>query len=245
MATFDLIRGQLSLALVNAERITLLSHAILDGHGVDHLLDEIGVLVRDFSHINSQVMRLFPGNEFLAAELRHELECVQTDAVAMGEWLIVAHRQLERLYKRALAQPELQFGHSYQNAKERAYHESNNRQYRVRQSCRRANDVAGRVCGEVDRAIEIQPSPPASGAADKKPDVKDTASGLGKTEKAVLAIIKSQPKGNGINGKEIIKKLKDKGILIAESSLRKHILPKLIAGHGVVNHRAAGGYLIP
>jgi repressor of nif and glnA expression len=59
-----------------------------------------------------------------------------------------------------------------------------------------------------------------------------------------LLIIKTQPKGKGINGKGIIKQLKNKGIELAESSLRKHVLPKL-KSYGVVNHRAAGGYLIP
>ena len=68
---------------------------------------------------------------------------------------------------------------------------------------------------------------------------------LNRTEKAVLSIIKAQPKGKGINAKSIIKQLSSNGVELAESTLRRHILPKLIKKHGVVSHRAAGGYFIP
>ena len=67
---------------------------------------------------------------------------------------------------------------------------------------------------------------------------------LSATEKAVLAVIESQPKGQGITSKEIIAKLKKKGVTLANSSLRKHIMPVLKRQCGVVNHRAAGGYMI-
>lgn len=66
---------------------------------------------------------------------------------------------------------------------------------------------------------------------------------LTSTEKTVLDIIRSQPSNQGINGKEIITRLKDKGISYEESTLRKHCLPKL-KKYGVINHRARGGYLI-
>jgi hypothetical protein len=59
----------------------------------------------------------------------------------------------------------------------------------------------------------------------------------------VLDIIKKQPKGKGIQGKAIISKLKKKGITLEESTLRRHILPQLKL-YGVINVKAAGGYLI-
>jgi hypothetical protein len=68
---------------------------------------------------------------------------------------------------------------------------------------------------------------------------------LTKTERVALSIIKAQPKGRGISGKEIIAELKRKNIILLESTLRRHILPKLAEHFGVVNQRAAGGYLIP
>ena len=71
------------------------------------------------------------------------------------------------------------------------------------------------------------------------------AMALTKTEAAVLSIIKAQPKGEGIRAKGIIKELKRRCIQLAESSLRKHVLPKLVTRYGVINHRAAGGYLVP
>jgi hypothetical protein len=69
------------------------------------------------------------------------------------------------------------------------------------------------------------------------------SSGLNKTESAVLSIIRGQPKGQGITGKEILKKLREKHINIAYSYLRRHILQKL-KNQGVTNHPAAGGYVI-
>jgi hypothetical protein len=65
------------------------------------------------------------------------------------------------------------------------------------------------------------------------------------SEQAVLNIIKNQPKGKGIQGKAIIAALKKKRIDLKETTLRKHILPKLKRFYGVQNIRAAGGYLIP
>jgi hypothetical protein len=70
-------------------------------------------------------------------------------------------------------------------------------------------------------------------------------SSLSRTELAVLLIIRDQPSGRGISGKGIIGQLKKRGVEITESSLRRHILPKLMKSHSVVNHRAAGGYFIP
>jgi hypothetical protein len=72
----------------------------------------------------------------------------------------------------------------------------------------------------------------------------DPAAGLNRTDRAVLAIIKGQPKGAGLSGGEIVIKLQQKGIQLAESSLRKHTLPKL-KRFGVISHPAAGGSLIP
>jgi hypothetical protein len=85
--------------------------------------------------------------------------------------------------------------------------------------------------------IRLLPAVDSPAAADPRQQLADT-------ESIVLAIIRAQPKGRGIAGKEIIKKLKAKKIQIKESTLRKHILPKLRKHYGVINHRAAGGYLI-
>jgi hypothetical protein len=61
---------------------------------------------------------------------------------------------------------------------------------------------------------------------------------LSRTEKAVLAIIKAQPKGKGIVGKGIITKLKQKKIELLDSTLRRHILPKLKVHCGVITCRS-------
>jgi hypothetical protein len=65
------------------------------------------------------------------------------------------------------------------------------------------------------------------------------------TERAMLAIIRIQPKGKGISGKEIIRDLHLKHIALELATLRRHVLPKLCQHFGVINQRAAGGYLIP
>jgi hypothetical protein len=61
---------------------------------------------------------------------------------------------------------------------------------------------------------------------------------------AVLAIIKKQPKGKGISGKEIIRELQKEGIELLETTLRRHVIPGLKPHSGVVNIRARGGYLV-
>jgi hypothetical protein len=61
----------------------------------------------------------------------------------------------------------------------------------------------------------------------------------------VLAIIKEQPKGKGIGGKEIIAALEKQGVDLKEGTLRRHILPVLKEYHHVQNIPAAGGYLLP
>jgi hypothetical protein len=68
--------------------------------------------------------------------------------------------------------------------------------------------------------------------------------GLSITDKGVLAIIKRQRRGQGIQGKAIISALRERSIDLKESTLRRHVLPKLRV-HGVQNSRAAGGYLVP
>jgi hypothetical protein len=63
---------------------------------------------------------------------------------------------------------------------------------------------------------------------------------LDPTATAALAVIRAQ-KGQGLSGKEIVKELARKGLHIQESTLRRHVLPKL-AAHGIRNERARGGY---
>src|SRR5262249_18468441 len=60
---------------------------------------------------------------------------------------------------------------------------------------------------------------------------------LSPTEQAVLEIIRAQPNGKGIIGKDIIKELRDRGMELSDKTLRRHILPKLRDHFGVVNVR--------
>jgi hypothetical protein len=64
------------------------------------------------------------------------------------------------------------------------------------------------------------------------------------TEQAVLKIIRAQPKGKGIIGKDIIKALRSEGMELKEATLRGHVLSKLRRHFGVINVPSAGGYLI-
>jgi hypothetical protein len=63
---------------------------------------------------------------------------------------------------------------------------------------------------------------------------------LSPTAAAALAIIRAE-KGKGIPAKTIASRLAENGVSIEESTLRKHILPKL-RPHGIKNERARGGY---
>jgi hypothetical protein len=93
-------------------------------------------------------------------------------------------------------------------------------------------------------AQKLKAPEPAAKSRPRNTESKRPGRRLSATERAVLVIIKSQRHGHGIRSKEIIAKLKTDGIEIANSSLRKHILPILKKHHGVINHRAAGGYMI-
>jgi hypothetical protein len=67
---------------------------------------------------------------------------------------------------------------------------------------------------------------------------------LSDTEQKVLDEIKSQVPGTGITGAKICRHLADKGFPIDQSTLTRHIIPKLKASHGVEN-RPGVGYYIP
>jgi hypothetical protein len=64
-------------------------------------------------------------------------------------------------------------------------------------------------------------------------------------DEIILKIIRSQPQGRGILGRDIVKLLKAQGVFLAESTIRKHHIPRLKKSHGVLNRRARGGYFIP
>lgn len=87
-----------------------------------------------------------------------------------------------------------------------------------------------------------QVKPPDNKSGEKI--ASDNAPPLNPTDRAVLDIIASQPEGRGILAKDIIRNLKIKGINIAITTLRRHNLKKLADFYGVINHPAAGGYLI-
>ncbi len=91
------------------------------------------------------------------------------------------------------------------------------------------NDLAVLAERQAKAPVQVKEGEP-------KPELNPSAT-------AVLAIIRSQPPGVCIQGKEIIKKMRERKSPISEATLRKHILPKL-KSYGVVNHPAAGGYLI-
>jgi hypothetical protein len=113
------------------------------------------------------------------------------------------------------------------------------------------DDCLARV--EADAPVDPVSSTPLPPSAPQRPlappgrakPAHAAAPPLTATEQEVLTIIKKQSKGKGIQGKAIIAALKKKGIDLKETTLRKHILPKLQRFHGVENIRAAGGYLIP
>lgn len=65
-----------------------------------------------------------------------------------------------------------------------------------------------------------------------------------RTSQAILEILREQPKGKGLNGKEIVSLLAKRGIEISEDTFRRHHVASLKKTHGLVNHPAAGGYML-
>jgi hypothetical protein len=72
---------------------------------------------------------------------------------------------------------------------------------------------------------------------------KHQAVALDGTALAVFGIIKAQ-RGKGKSGKELVKALAKQEITISELYFRRHIVSQL-KDHGVLNHRARGGYYLP
>jgi hypothetical protein len=63
-------------------------------------------------------------------------------------------------------------------------------------------------------------------------------------ERTVFDIIREQPAGCGIIGKDIIKLAKKRGVIISSKNvLTRHIIPKL-RPYGVVNASGGRGYVV-
>jgi hypothetical protein len=65
---------------------------------------------------------------------------------------------------------------------------------------------------------------------------------MSETEKAVFELLTALPAGEALTGSEIISRLGAKGIPIEQSTLTRHIIPKL-KEHGVRNRRNVGYYV--
>jgi hypothetical protein len=92
--------------------------------------------------------------------------------------------------------------------------------------------------------IAIAEGGPTPTDARKKDDAASAAEqALDRTALAVLTILRGLPDGQGIDARAILGRLKGRKIELEESTLRRHVLPKL-KPFGLDNHRAAGGYFI-
>jgi hypothetical protein len=249
MSSFELIREPLSRPLNAARRIAEVSSALIFHPDQHYFIEEIRKLARDLPFFTDQVMSAFPGGDYLARELRHELNCVREDAVELANWTLGLSEKLRKSSRPGLDTiPGIDFAKMHARQQKDANEECGRKKNVVANSCNRALEVAAKVCAQADRADEeasrlsesqAGPSSHTEKSTDERPDAA-----LSQTQSAVLSIIKAEPKGKGIQAKEIVRKLKGKHIEIAESTLRRHVLPGLKA-HGVINHKAAGGYLVP
>lgn len=66
---------------------------------------------------------------------------------------------------------------------------------------------------------------------------------LTELEALVLEVIREQPPGQAITGKAIVAALAKRGVLIEQSTLTRHLLPKLKQDHGVRNRRGVGYFI--
>ncbi len=64
-------------------------------------------------------------------------------------------------------------------------------------------------------------------------------------EQKVLDLIKAQPPGKGITGPKILTTLAKQGRILDQSTLTRHIIPKLKKWYGVGNAGGGRGYFIP
>lgn len=92
-----------------------------------------------------------------------------------------------------------------------------------------------------DKPNKPQSGPPGSPSPNLTAPV-DSRQSLTEPEQRVLDLIKAQPSGRGITGKQIVTNLKKLAIELKESTLRRHVLPKLAKHFRVKNQRSRGGY---
>lgn len=95
---------------------------------------------------------------------------------------------------------------------------------------RRRADVVNQLLAGVSRFRATEPPPPLAPPP------------LTETERRVLDVIKAQPDGSGISGREIIRELNRQNFPIEQSTLTRHIIPRLRNFHGVRNRKSVGYY---
>jgi hypothetical protein len=156
MLAFEPMREPLERAINCAQRIVDISMNVLNNLAA--FGDDLRRLRRDLPHLNSQVMTAFRGSEPLAADLRHELRCLEQDAVEMADWAAKVADELDQM--RATFNPSTIVADNQRYNDKQFQATTKYIQYReiVSKSCDRARQTAIRVCAAADQAARTQPS---------------------------------------------------------------------------------------
>ena len=153
MSSFDRIGESLELALNCARPIAELSAGLI--RNLQEPQDPIRRLRRNLPHLEKQVMAYFPGDERLAADLRHELEGVEEDAFRMADWAASTQDELRVLFESYGTDQDA--SQRFGLAIDEAFQESERLRQTLFESCSDTHLAAMRVCAATDRTAMIPP----------------------------------------------------------------------------------------
>jgi len=103
-----------------------------------------------------------------------------------------------------------------------------------------------RLQGKLSPAPTVPPPPAVQPVADGQPEAeRPKPPPLTVHEQKVLDLIRARPAGTGITGRGIIDALNKQGNAPEQSTLTRHIIPKLKRWFGVENAGGGRGYFIP
>ena len=201
MSLYHQLRESVEAVLDCARRMAEWSVTLLNHHWDVHYRDELRRLGRDLPHLIAKAIAAFHGDERSALDLKHELGCVEEEAVMMAEWAKNAADELQRL-RVAVGTGDVSGSANlrYGQASHAFFEEVQTKRQVVGESCNRASIVAYRIC-TVAEALDQERAKQSQGPG--VPD--DQARGSG-AELLDLLEISGTPKDKLRHGRELVQR---------------------------------------
>jgi hypothetical protein len=173
MSPFDQLKAPLDHVLDCARRLVDLSFALLNGQ--EHFDDDVRRLRRDLPHLIQKALAAFRGDERGAADLKHELSCVQEDTSAMVQWVECTTAELRRLF--AASGTDGEAAMRYGQASAKSFRDIERYRHAVVESCNRAFTEAIRICAAAEEEEKKRSASPNTPKGNPPADVTGTGAG--------------------------------------------------------------------